>query len=347
MRSCGRSEDEIGPDDDQIGAEVLPDAGERVARVAVGVDQLQLDLHARDVLAGDRADLLAGRQLRRQHLGEGGREPRRVGPSREVPEAEHGDRAARRGASAPAFGDAAIACRRRRRSTRSTPMTPSTASARAPPSTGARESRAPAVWWRRGARAAWQDRGAARVGAGRGIARGARAFSASAARSPLRRRIASGRPAVSPDTCRRLSSAPGTPRERASRSGTGWLVENGRHRRRRRVAGERGTAGEHLVEDHAERKDVAALRRPARRRFVPAPCTAACRQSRPRRPASTSVTPPRRRPISTWRGRSRAVWRRVRVSITLPGLRSRCTRPCWWVWARASAICAGDVDRVV
>ena len=78
------------------------------------------------------------------------------------------------------------------------------------------------------------------------------------ARSPLRRRIASGPSGASPDSLLTTFASAGDTFGWRSGSGTGWLVENSRDRRRRRVALKRGTAGDHLVQQGAEREDVAA-----------------------------------------------------------------------------------------
>ena len=70
---------EVRPEHHEIGAEVAADARQRVLREAVGVSQLEIQFHAHDLFARDRSQLLAGSQLRRQHVREGGRQPRRIG----------------------------------------------------------------------------------------------------------------------------------------------------------------------------------------------------------------------------------------------------------------------------
>jgi hypothetical protein len=86
----------VRADDDEIGAQVLAQPRQRVARVPVGVGEAELELGAGDVLAGERAQP-AGGDLGAEHLGDRGRQPGAVGAAREVAEAEGRDRTARRG----------------------------------------------------------------------------------------------------------------------------------------------------------------------------------------------------------------------------------------------------------
>jgi len=89
------AENEVGAQQHDVGADVLLDPAERVLRQGVRIGERQVDSHPRDALARHGAQLLAGGQLRRQHLGERDRHPRVGGPAGEVAEPEHRDRAAR------------------------------------------------------------------------------------------------------------------------------------------------------------------------------------------------------------------------------------------------------------
>jgi hypothetical protein len=78
----------------EIGAEVAAHARERFAAERVRLGQGEVDAHPRDVLARDRPQLLAGGELGGEHLGQRRRDPRGVGPPRQVLETEDGDRPA-------------------------------------------------------------------------------------------------------------------------------------------------------------------------------------------------------------------------------------------------------------
>ena len=141
----------------------------------------EIVLHPHDCLAGNHPELLAGGQLRRQHFGERRRQPGRLGPLRQILEAEDGNgSAALRGCRRPAVRGRGAAGMRS--GTPATPRRPS--SARATPR---RRIRACCRRRRRGDRAPWPRPRSARTTSSRAANRSA------GSRSRQRRIVASQR----------------------------------------------------------------------------------------------------------------------------------------------------------
>ena len=279
----------VGSDHDQVRVEILSDAREGVPRIAVRVHQLQLNLHPRDALAGYRANLLAGRQLRGEHLRECGRQPRGVGAAGRIPETQDGDQSARRA--------------ERRGGHRRGRLTAAAADGqqRARADCGEDAERQRAQPGDSGA-----DRPRCRDGDGGDRVRGFRRRPGGGSPRPMR--LGAG-PCSGLQPAQRVRHGVG---RRPSIVGTlgearghhfrhgrrqlgqqvterdGLSRQDRRHRCRRGVAQEGRTAGEHLVQDPAERKDVAPLVDRLAVEFCSGTVTAACRRSSRRQ--STSRT---------------------------------------------------------
>jgi hypothetical protein len=82
----------VGAADDQVGSELVADAAEQLARVGRGRRQLEVDLHARDAVGWDAAEVLADGQLGAEQLEERRREPG-VRSAAAILQADDGDRA--------------------------------------------------------------------------------------------------------------------------------------------------------------------------------------------------------------------------------------------------------------
>ena len=94
-RAAGVAGREVRAEQDEIRTGVAADARERLFPERVGVAEAEIALHPRDVFARDGPELLARRELGRQHLRERRRDPGFLGLPGEILEAEDGDGAAR------------------------------------------------------------------------------------------------------------------------------------------------------------------------------------------------------------------------------------------------------------